>query len=65
MRLLRRLFVLSLIACVSIPAVAQTPPPAANDTKLLRFPTTNGSQIVFTYAGDLYTVAAMAASRGA
>ncbi|MDQ2867612.1 MAG: hypothetical protein M3R59_04260 [Verrucomicrobiota bacterium] len=26
-------------------------------TRLLRFPTTNGSQIVFCYAGELYTVA--------
>jgi tricorn protease len=28
-----------------------------NTTRLLRFPTTNGSQIVFCYAGELYTVA--------
>jgi tricorn protease len=32
---------------------AQTLP---NTTRLLRFPTTNGSQIVFCYAGELYTV---------
>ncbi len=25
-------------------------------TRLLRFPTTNGTQIVFCYAGELYTV---------
>ena len=31
---------------------------AADETKLLRFPTTNGSEIVFSYAGDLYKVAA-------
>src|SRR6476469_10113208 len=35
-------------------ASAQTLP---NTTRLLRFPTTNGSQIVFCYAGQLYTVA--------
>src|SRR6476469_2158969 len=35
-------------------ASAQTLP---NTTRLLRFPTTNGSQIVFCYAGELYTVA--------
>ena len=29
----------------------------ANETKLLRFPTMHGNQVVFTYAGDLYTVA--------
>lgn len=34
-------------------ASAQTLP---NTTRLLRFPTTNGSQIVFCYAGELYTV---------
>lgn len=28
----------------------------AQETRLLRFPTTNGNQVVFTYAGDLYTV---------
>ena len=30
---------------------------AQQDTRLLRFPAIHGSQIVFTYAGDLYTVA--------
>lgn len=29
---------------------------AQEETRLLRFPATNGQQIVFTYAGDLYTV---------
>ena len=27
-----------------------------NTTRLLRFPTTNGDQIVFCYSGELYTV---------
>ena len=27
-----------------------------NDTRLLRFPAINGDQVVFSYAGDLYTV---------
>ncbi len=31
---------------------------AQQETRLLRFPATNGSQVVFTYAGDLYTVPA-------
>jgi tricorn protease len=35
------------------PLAAQTLP---ETTRLLRFPTTNGSQIVFVYAGQLYTV---------
>lgn len=30
--------------------------PLPNTTRLLRFPTTNGQQIVFCYAGQLYTV---------
>lgn len=30
---------------------------AQQETRLLRFPATNGDQVVFTYAGDLYTVA--------
>jgi tricorn protease len=35
------------------PAFAQNLP---NTTRLLRFPTTNGKQIVFCYAGELYSV---------
>ena len=55
MRFFRRLFIASLISAVCFSASAQTPAPA-NDTRLLRFPTTNGAQIVFAYAGQLYTV---------
>ena len=33
-----------------------------NTTRLLRFPTTNGDQIVFCYAGELYTVGKTAES---
>lgn len=29
----------------------------AQETKMMRFPTIHGDQVVFTYAGDLYTVA--------
>jgi tricorn protease len=32
--------------------------PAAAQTRLLRFPDIHGNQVVFTYAGDLWTVAA-------
>jgi len=57
MNILSRFFVLfSLIAFgpSSIPiAAAQRLP---DTTRLLRFPTTNGTQIVFCYAGELYTV---------
>jgi tricorn protease len=50
---LRRLVLLLLLVIVR-PASAQTLP---NTTRLLRFPTTNGQQIVFCYAGQLYSVA--------
>src|SRR6266478_6532141 len=39
----------------SIPIVSAQNSP--NTTRLLRFPTTNGTQTVFCYAGELYTVA--------
>jgi tricorn protease len=40
--------------------LAQDPndPPPADEARLLRFPTIHGNRIVFTYAGDLYTVPA-------
>jgi tricorn protease len=44
--------ILLVSASVIVPAGAQTLPEA----RLLRFPTTDGRQIVFTYAGDLYRV---------
>src|ERR1043166_6275797 len=52
--LLRLLFVLLLAVVLDRSASAQALP---NTTRLLRLPTTNGSQIVFCYAGELYTVA--------
>lgn len=50
MSLVRLLCVLA--ACAGS-LFAQTP---AEQTRLLRFPATNGKQIVFSYAGQLYTV---------
>jgi tricorn protease len=52
MRYLIRLLCLSLVAS-AFGQTSQLP----NTTRLLRFPTTNGSQIVFCYAGQLYSVA--------
>jgi tricorn protease len=52
-RFVAYLLALSLLAIGSVSA--QTAPP--NGTRLLRFPTTNGQQIVFCYAGQLYSVA--------
>ena len=44
-----------LLACVVVPLASAENLP--NTTRLLRFPATNGQQIVFCYAGQLYTVA--------
>lgn len=46
--------ILSLLALAGVPALLM----AADDACLLRFPATNGSEIVFSYAGDLYKVPA-------
>ncbi len=43
-----------LVLAGSLSASAAEPLP--NTTRLLRFPTTNGAQIVFCYAGELYSV---------
>ena len=55
MRILSRFLILLFpITCGLLPiASAQKLP---DTTRLLRFPTTNGAQIVFCYAGELYTV---------
>src|SRR5712671_6759409 len=62
----RSLFVLmfrflspALLGCLLASAVVPLAPAQnlPNTTRLLRFPTTNGRQIVFCYAGELYTVA--------
>src|SRR5881398_2014221 len=49
----RFLLALVLLLVIDSSASAQNLP---NTTRLLRFPTTNGRQIVFCYAGELYTV---------
>jgi tricorn protease len=51
--LFRFAIALVLLLVIDRPVSAQNLP---NTTRLLRFPTTNGSQIVFCYAGQLYTV---------
>jgi len=43
---------LALLAC---PLLSQTAP-SPDETRLLRFPATNGKQVVFSYADQLYTV---------
>lgn len=46
--------ILSLLALAGIPTLLM----AADEARLLRFPATNGNEIVFSYAGDLYKVPA-------
>lgn len=46
--------ILSLLALAGVPVLMM----AADDARLLRFPATNGNEIVFSYAGDLYKVLA-------
>ncbi len=51
--LLRPLRAFVLLAICAAAAAAAAPD---NETRLLRFPATNGRDIVFSYAGELYTV---------
>lgn len=46
--------ILSLLALASVPALLM----AADEARLLRFPAMNGTDIIFSYAGDLYKVPA-------
>ncbi|MDB6095125.1 MAG: protease [Verrucomicrobia bacterium] len=46
----------ALLACGLLRLAATEPAAPQPTTKLLRFPATNGAQIVFSYAGQLYTV---------
>jgi tricorn protease len=48
--MLRRLIFLTILASVSLGSIAQ------EQARLLRFPAVHGSTVVFTYAGDLYSV---------
>jgi tricorn protease len=53
---MRRLLALAaLVLFISVGTIG--PYAQAPETRLLRFPTIHGNRIVFTYAGDLYTVA--------
>lgn len=48
---MKKKVLLSLLAAAAVPACL-----SAEEARLLRFPATNGSEIVFSYAGDLYKV---------
>src|SRR5882762_940073 len=47
---------LSLLAFGLLPIVSTSAQKLPDTTRLLRFPATNGRQIIFCYAGELYTV---------
>lgn len=49
-RLFSIVLFLSFFTCLSGKLIAQ------DEARLMRFPTVHGNQIVFSYAGDLYTV---------
>ena len=42
------------LLCVLLIATGMTSTAFAEEGRLLRFPTTNGNDVVFSYAGDLY-----------
>jgi tricorn protease len=48
----------SYLLAIGLAAAAPLLPATEAETRLLRFPTTNGEHIVFSYAGQLYTVPA-------
>ncbi len=48
---MKRFFLIALAASLYMSASAQS-----DEARLLRFPATNGTEIVFSYAGDLFTV---------
>ena len=57
MSMLSRFFVLlNLVASGLISITTVSAQNLPDTTRLLRFPTTNGTQIVFCYAGELYTI---------
>src|SRR6202030_578423 len=53
----RTLLLLFSVTSLLLPASITSAQNLPNTTRLLRFPSTNGRQIVFCYAGELYTVA--------
>lgn len=51
---MKKKLIFSLFVLAGVPLLSS----AADEARLLRFPATNGSEIVFSYAGDLYKVPA-------
>ena len=59
------LLMTALVAAGPSIAPVHTQVPAGDEARLLRFPAIHGNQVVFTYAGDLYTVPADGRRRAA
>jgi tricorn protease len=53
---------LSLLAALTIATFASSAPDTLQDARLLRFPDVHGDTVVFSYAGDLWTVPAAGGS---
>jgi len=51
---MKKLTVVVLLLLIALPLIA----PAQDESRLLRFPAIHGNQIVFTYAGNMYSVPA-------
>ena len=51
---MKKKLIFSLLVLAGAPSLLM----AADEARLLRFPATNGKEIVFSYAGDLYKVSA-------
>ena len=51
---MKKKLIFSLLVLAGVPSLSM----AVDEARLLRFPATNGNEIVFSYAGDLYKVPA-------
>lgn len=51
---MKKKLIFSLLVLAGVPSLSM----AVDEARLLRFPATNGNEIVFLYAGDLYKVPA-------
>lgn len=57
---MKKKLIFSLLVLAGAPSLLM----AADEARLLRFPATNGNEIVFSYAGDLYKVPATGGEAG-
>ena len=51
---MKRMFLTLLLGGMTLSAVGG-PAEVTDEARLLRFPATNGTEVVFSYAGDLFT----------